>query len=62
MNLDFKDRAVQFVREKNCATSVPVELIREAMEIGAAEALKNSTERIRKSLEELREMRARNLG
>jgi len=44
MNLDLKPLAVEFVRKHQCACQTPVELIIKAMEIGAAEGVRESHE------------------
>lgn len=62
MTFDFKPLAVAFVNRRQCATTVPVELVMAAMEEGAAEALKQSTERLRKVRDDLKSARERNIG
>ena len=56
---DFKPLAVEFVRKHNCAATVPVEIVMEAMEIGACEAMEIANRKIGDALYELREQRAR---
>lgn len=62
MTPDFKPIAVDFVRRNQCATNTPVELIVKAMEEGAAESMRLTTERLNVVLKDLREQRARNIG
>ena len=62
MKFDFYGQAVAFVRENNCAIHTPIHLIQKAMEQGANEAIKQTTERLAKAKEEMIALRARNIG
>ena len=61
MNLNFKQSALDFVRENNCANSAPIELIQKAMEYGASEAIKIASCRIKEARIDLELFRANNL-
>ena len=45
--MNFKQSSIDFVRENNCANYVPADLIQKAMEFGAMEAIKLTTEKIK---------------
>lgn len=62
MKVSFKQLAVDFVRENNCAMSTPVELIEKAMEAGACEMARVASARVRVAYEDLRDEHFQNVG
>lgn len=62
MKLDFKTLSVEFVVKNNCALSTPATLIEQAMHVGAAEAVRQVTEKLKLAHIELEQKRKRNMG
>ena len=60
MKNDLREKALQFVVKNNCASTVPLELVLSAMEIGAAHATHVATARlfiVRDKLKRQRELK-----
>lgn len=62
MNSDFTELAKQFVVENRCASNMPVELVKKAMERGAQHMVDQMINRVRVAKEEIAEHRRANLG
>jgi len=58
MKIDFDELALRFVRE--CKFSMPLQTVKAAMEIGAAEATREITELLKKERTEMNSFRERN--
>ena len=62
MEIDFKSLALKFVIENGCACSTPVELVEQAMRIGAAEGIAASNKVFSGLLEDIQRQRRNNVG
>ena len=61
MNIDFNQKALDFVRENNCAMHTPVGLIQKAMEQAASGSVLQLTEKITLLRKEMKADRLRNI-